>query len=401
MLSANNNARTSAHKWLRCTAAAFAFCALLPAARAQNPTPPLLDAALQTATPGMIVDLHGASAYQYINQNPNQLGFTPGTLIYSDDPETVRDHGVLYRTPVPAGDTRVYGYHVNGMTAASKFTTVLQNAGTGEAVISFARKSLPTPSGNYFNVGKQAALQYYENINVPPPITLLPGAAAVMDPALDALSLSNNQLVSAQYDFASDQPLTVTTLMLPAAANTLATFATAPLSTGDTHNRQGTFPNWGKHNATAYNYTTTQHVRSLRLGDGQNWTDSYVTGTDHERGVATTLRGNFGVTYKINIWVNGTDGRRLAVLLNPRGGGYAGYMVTTYNGVRQGQLHPSTALNVALQSQATVCALLQPAAAPQLLTIEWMPPGASNMPVEILLVPYSGAASVDDWALHR
>jgi hypothetical protein len=387
-------------------APAFLICCLLLASatsRAQMVTPAALDAALQSAQPGSIVDLQGASTSGFLNQNPNQQSFVAGTMVFSDDPETAYDYGVLYRSPVPAGHTRVYAYHVNGLPGVAKITAVLQNTGTtAPATVQFTRKSLRPPSGNYIDVGKNAVKDYYENTSLPPDITILAGGTALLDQAMDSMRVFQNQLMSAKYDFTCDQQLIVSTLMLPDGANTLANNMTAPVAPGDTHNRQGTFPYWGKHNIPPYNYTTTSNIRGLRVGDPNAIYDGYVQGFDFERQVATENYGNFGITYTFRLNVSTSNNKNIALLLNPRGGSHAGYVRTTFPAGAQpkGQLVPHPELRLADTAKAIVCATIAPSATPQLLTIDYMPPGASNLPVNLLLIPYSRPATVGDWELY-
>src|SRR5690606_20567357 len=96
------------------------------------------------------------------------------------------------------------------------------------------------------------------------------------------------------------------------------------------------------------------------------------------------------------------DGRRLTVLLNPRGGAHAGYVRTTFpeESGPVGQLVPDQQLNLNDNTKAIVCAKVVPTAAAQTLLIEYMPPGASNLPVHLMLVPYSAPSSVDTWELY-
>ncbi len=364
--------------------------------------PAALDAELQSVQPGGIVNLYGAYGSGYLNQSPNQQSFVPGTVVYSDDPETARGHGVLYRTTVPAGPTRVYLYHVNGTASAAKVTAVLENTSTAPATITYLRKSLPAPSGNYISVGKNAVKQFYENTALPADFVIPVGGATLLDPAMDSLRVSGNQLLSGKYDFESDQPLRVTTLMLPTGTNTLTAHATAPILAGDGFNRQTTTQSWAKENVTPYSYITGGGIRRFRVGDGVSFYDTYAPGFDQERQVAKELYGNFGIAYKFRVSVASTDGRRLAILLNPRGGSHAGYVRTTFpeSGNPVGQLVPDPQLNLDDTTKAIVCARITPTATPQTLVIEYMPPGASNLPVNLMLVPFTNPSAVADWELY-
>lgn len=382
-------------------------CVLLAAIAGIGPAagqsvPAALDNEVRATQPGDIVNLYGAYGSGYLNQSPNQQAFTAGTVVYSDDPETVEAFGVLYRTPVSAGQSRVYLYHVNGTSVAARITAVLENTGTETAIINYLRKSLPPPSGNYISVGKNAVKQFYENSVLPSDVTIPPGGAVVLDPAMDSLRVSPNQLLSGKYDFVSNQPLRVTTLMLPTGTSTLATYTSSPVLVGDGFNRQTTTQVWGKENAAPYAYATDSGIKRFRIGDGGEFYDTYAPGFDYERQVSKELFGNFGIAYKFRVSVSSGDERALAILLNPRGGSHAGYVRTTFpeSGQPAGQLVPDPQLNLTDTTKAIVCAKISLTTAAQTLIIEYMPPGASNLPVHLMLVPFTVTSEVGDWQLY-
>ena len=388
---------------MKVIAAAIIVSGLLGAVGyAQPATPAALDTALQTAGPGSVVSLEGAYPYTTYNQTPNNLTLGAGNLIYSDDPETVSGYGILYSDVVSAGATRLYLYHVNGNAASAKVTAVVENLGASAANVTFTRKSVPSPSGNYLLAGKQGVQLFYENTNLPAPLVIAPGARAVLDPALDTLAVAKNQLVNATYEVVSDQSLRFTTLLLPAAANTLGVFAAQTVLPGDGYNRQGTFLSFTKENVTPYVWTSANGMRLFKIGNPIAAYDPNIAGTDAERSVVTELRGSYAVTYKIRVNVSSSNGKRLALLLNPRGGSYAGYIRTSLpaGGPAVGQLLPSPALNMSDSSKAIVCAKMPLSATPQTLLIELIPAGASNLPFELILTPYSAPAEVGEWSLY-
>jgi hypothetical protein len=371
-----------------------------PASALAFDTPAALNTTLQSATTGSIVTLGytqaSFGAEGYLNSSPNQLPVAAGNLIYSDDPETANSFGILYRDAVAAGSTRIYLYHVNGGVASAKITAVLQNKGAATANITFTHKAFPTPSTNYANVGKLAVQQYYENASLPSPLAIAPGAAALLDSSLDSTAVSTNRLVNGIYDFTSDQPLTVTALMLSSSANTLTTFGSQSFLGADGFLREGTYPNWGKENATPSSYNTSSGIKRLRIGDGAASIDPKLAGTDAETGLAATLGGNFGTTYRIRVNVTSGDGRYVAILLNPRGGAYGGYLRPTFpsSSTAFGALVPNPTTQVVNNTDGAVCAKFAPTGSAQTLLIELIPSGGSSMPIELHLVPYTNPAPV-------
>lgn len=358
-------------------------------------TPSALNTALQSATTGSAVTLGyviGNFSDGYLN-GVNALGPVTGSLVYSDDPETANGFGILYRDRVGAGSTRVYIYHVNGTVQTAKVTAVIQNAGASAATVTFSRKSLPAASGNYASIGRTGVQQYYENASLPSSLSIPAASSALLDSGLDSLTATNGQLVHGIYDFTSDQPLTVTVLMLQSSQNTLSVFGSQSFVANDGSKREGTFTSFGHENATTSTYNTSSGIKRFRIADGS--TDAALSGTDAETGLATTLSGNYGVAYRIKVNISSSDGRAVALLLNPRGGNYGGYVKTTfpYGMSGWGQLVPNPASTVTYITDGGVCALLRPTSTATACIIELIPAGAMPLPIELHLVPFTPLAA--------
>jgi hypothetical protein len=118
-----------------------------------------------------------------------------------------------------------------------------------------------------------------------------------------------------------------------------------------------------------------------------------LEGTDAESGEPTTLRGNYGVTYSILLEITSSDGRALALLVNPRGGPHRGHFRTTFpEGSEPVGIDVPSGGAVSEQSDAGVIRIIQPSETPQTLTVEFIPTGASALPIDLLLVPFSATA---------
>ncbi len=377
-------------------AAAAGPVILCGTASAQVQPPEGLQQDILANPPGAVISLGGYAPPfgAILNPATNQLDLVPGGLLYSDCPEYFKGFGVLYSGTFDPGPVRVYLYHVNDISPATsaRLTATVENLGEETATVEFTRKSLPGPSLNYLAVGREAGELFYTDGPLPPTITLPPGEAAVLDPVLDATTMSRGQLISAKYDLVTDQPVRITSLALPAGTETLAELHGAEALPNDDQFRQGTFTHWGKRNASPYTIRTGDGTKRLRIADGAFFAnDPPIPGLDEQRGVETTLPGNFGVTYEMEALVTHDDGRRLALLVNPRGGTYGGYFRTTYpadTGEPAGQLAPTPALAVASSSDAAIIAKLPLLAGENMLRLEFIPAGASNLPIEILLVPF-------------
>lgn len=386
--------------------AIFSLIASAALAPAQTPTSDLntrlansanLGTVIPFASPDQFTPAFSRTVSAYLNSSPRTLQNTGGTLVYSDDPETVNSAGILYQTSVPAEDVRTYLYHVNGFApGGAKCTVVLENQGATSANINFTRKVQPTASGNYILVGKTATEQFYTNTAVPSPLSLPPATPQLMDSALDSTSIASGALLHTIHDFTTDQPLTVTVLMLSSGTNTLSTFASQPFSPNDGLNRQGTFPTYTRENITPIDYNVSQNIRWVRVADGPTFNvDPFVVGTDAEANVSRSLKGNFGVNYKIRLNLTGDGSRNVALLLNPRAGGYAGYVRVSTPGLPggTGRMVPASS-TVSSSSEAVPVARFNLLASARTAVIELMPAGASSLPIEFALVPYTGTADI-------
>lgn len=374
------------------------FAALAATGAAAFPTPPALDAALRAAAPGQVIELPFSSTgtIRLLNPATNRLTVSGGTLLYSDDPETTATTGVLYRDTLPAGMQRVYLYHVNDRTTATRFSIIVENVGAATALVTPTRFSFPAPTTNYLHAGREGVRLFYENTVLPPALTLAPGERGLLAPALDATAVSRNQLAAAIIEVESSQPLRVATVMVDTGVNTLTAYPNLEVAPNDGLNRQGTFPGFHRASPTApYVWTTSEGIVRLRVADfGFGASDPPAAGTDAERGgVATELRGNYGVTYDVTVAATNPTGQRAAVLVNPRGGNYGGYFRTTLQGeAPRAQMVPSASLVVPPTTSAGVIALLDLPRGTRTVRLEFIPAGASSLPIEILFVPFGDPA---------
>ena len=372
-------------------------------------TPTVLSNALGTAAAGAVVELgFGSGVFgdgAFLNRAPRMMDWVPGTLVYSDDPESILQQGVLYRTPLPAGISRTYIYHTNESASDNmKITGVLENAGTQTANVVFRRRVVPTPSANYISVGMSGVRGFYENTAVGAPLAIPPGGAALLDPAMDATPVQRFRLMHGIHEFTSDQPLTFTAVMLPSTADTLASLPGLPFSPDDSYKREGTFPHLGRENTVPYEYDTASGIGRIRVADWGADIDPFVVGVDAEDGLPAVLRGNYGVTYTIRVALRSTDGRRVAVLFappdtSPHYGGYLRWEFPDAGGAGTGQLVPQSGLLT--PGRGGVACRLSPGASGQVLRMETIPAGSMYLPFDILLVPYGEPVSaVEDWGLY-
>ena len=362
-------------------------------AAAEYDTPPALDTALRGASVGEVIDWPNPSVFQVpaLNAAPNRLEPGGGTLLYSDDPEKSPGAGILYQETVYEGMGRVYLYHTNDTQTPSRFSIVLENTGDEAITITPGRRALSLVSADYIRVGRTAVQEFYE---MEPPFaesfSIPAGERALLDSELDSMTAGNTELLGTIHDFTTTGPVRVSTVMVNGGGDTLAEFPAMEFLEDDGFLREGTFPETTRTApGDSYAYDMSSGVARLRIGDNNaQGADPPSEGLDAQSGDPGELRGNYGITYEIDVEVVNPGGRKLAVLLNPRGGDYGGYIRTTYDGQETSTLVPSDSPVIPPTTEAGVCALLEPNHANGTLTLELIPAGASSLAIDLLLVPY-------------
>lgn len=384
--------------------------------------PAALQQQAATAQPGDVLDISGVSpAPPSLPRLGMKQEWTGGTLAYSGSPENVPAPGILYRDVFPPGPARLMLYHVNatpengGTPRPLKISVVAEPAAPGEsATVTFSRRVRYGPQNGYFYIGTRSA----RDMLLPPShdadaVTV--SAPTVLDPALEGHVVNTStyrQLVEGIYDMEiTGRPVTISVVAVDARDDTLSVYpslAPAPReerSPGVYVHDRGTFPNSAGKTLflPSSTYSTANGLTHIRVGGGAGdaygpdpWAgESGREGRDALLGIPSVLRGNWGVTYTIRLRATSPDGRRVAILANPRGGAYAGATVNSDSLTGAGAfLQPANGIPMSLGSQATLIGRWDPRSTPN-MEILWTPPGASNMPVEFLVMPYPEPGDAD------
>lgn len=324
----------------------------------------LVDAAV--SPPGTILDLAGVDG--------NDVPCLPvavcrpseaPTLVFSDEPETVFDDGVLYAEFLEPGQRyRVYTYHVNGTGSLRKFPVVVLNQGDVGATVTITARGLAGPTTNYLEAGREAALAWIQGA-APQAVEVPPQTRVLLDADLDARHAATDELVHALYDLEVDAPVKLSVVSVGASAD--AATVTAGLSvvpSAGLHVR-GTFP--GADLDLILAEPASADLRHVRLG--ANLIDPDLTGTSLvDGGERVTLKGNFGLRYRL-VGLSDTS-----VAINPRAGVWAGAARLGAGGF----LVPSGDLAVSDNATAALIGETLPG------TLVLLTAGGSNLPIHLL-----------------
>lgn len=307
---------------------------------------------------------------------------TGGKLLLSDSPEEFSRTGILY-TDVIDGQARLFFHHVNAMADVKRVAVVLENAGDRPVKVTVIRKGIAGPHFDYLLVGKTAqekylAAQYPEILEIPA------RGARLLDEEAAAVRIQPRQLVNGIYDFVADGPVRVKVMAVDAKANPLREYKTAQVLPADAHHLRGTFPYADRLKMPSKVYEPQQDGRQvLTLGDGV--IDSFITGVDATDGSAVLNYGNYGVFYKIFLPTAPADYNNVGFSLNPRGGVYAGALGLKID--TKLQLPVGTPGDRTFLESSDTAANVAGIKPDSNLWVHFMPPGASNLPVKLIITP--------------
>ena len=326
-----------------------------------------------------------------------------GTLLFSDSPEYATEDGILYRDTVQ-GAVRVLYYHVNRMDAPKKVAIVLENRSNGTSMVTVSRGGASQPSPHYLDVGRATQALYFDD-QQPQRFFLKKGESRVLVPDMDTTVLQPEDLVYGCYDFTTTQAVRTSVVICPEGVDPAAFVRHAHVLPADDLRLRGTFAKADRTVRVTHAYDPDKDgIAYFLLADNES--DLYRKGIDATDGSETLNYGNYGILYHLDIPVTGQE--KTQFYLSPFGGTYAGAMRVTTAGRSQLLLTPSDTTyfgegtdhmteysgieraresGLAILTDGMELADLGRYNARTAPTFEFSPPGASNLPVAIILMP--------------
>lgn len=334
------------------------------------------------ALPGATVPLGAHADTPTWPQAPVERSDGSAPILFSDSPETVDEPGLLY-ADVLAGDGRLYLYHASG-AAALRYGVVARAVGA-PATVTVTAAGVAGPSTDYLYTGRMAATRWLTARRAPAPrdVAVPTDRFVTLDDAVSGVRVAPGRLMHGIWDVSVAGAAEVRFVAVADGQDPAALADGLPALPRDAHDR-GTFVPADRSVRVPCLDTAAGSTR-VRLADGVS--DPFAAGIDAVTGAAETLAGNYGVRYAIDLDLQASDGRWVAVLIAPRGGALAG-------GVRTSDgLFPGTVLDVPRDADdvrpgdAVLLGVWDPAVhAPP--AIEWTPAGSSSLPVDLLLVAF-------------
>ncbi|HWR42484.1 copper amine oxidase [Sporomusa sp.] len=317
-----------------------------------------------------------------VSELPVTMTEQGGKLMLSDSPEMVPADGIMYQDTV-SGDVRLFFHHVNATKELKKVVVLLVNESTTAIDVVVNRYGLGGPGLDYLAVGKAAQLNYLNQEEVE--LIAVPAkGTAFLEPVLNQTVVAPDALVNGIYDFQTKNPVKVVVMMLPVDADPVEFVKEAKVLPADSQRLRGTFSGRDRLIVPSQVYNSNHDgVVGITLADHK--LDTYVAGIDATDGSQTLNYGNYGVMYKV--FLPTAFEQKYAVYLNPRGGEYAGALKVKYR--HQEETTIGTPADTLFFGSKTVkdTAHIGDYAGGQSLWLTFSPPGASNLPVKILLAP--------------
>lgn len=348
------------------------------------------------------IDLQSIGYFQFSPLPPSLVSQTD-TLLLSDSPEYVGPVGGTLSAGTINGNGRIYFYHVNEMDQPHKIAIVLENQSAYPNTVHVMRqlKSVATP--DYFAAGRDLSRKDLEHPLDESPnarplysLSIPPQGRQLIFSDLENTPVYQDALFTGIVDIKTEAPIFARVMMLPMGMDAIDASHWAKNLPIDEIQLRGTYTGAKRNMEVTTPFDTTLGGAFVEIGNDRE--DMFINGVDEMQNKAFVRdRGNYGVSYTLKIPTKGNEPFRL--YFNPLGGPYSGsFMVKALHqqGARRGQTdtrtyHIGGADGITALGDGTILdsRLMGNYNAGDLLTLNFMPAGASNLPIRFLLIPES------------
>ena len=348
------------------------------------------------------IDLQSIGYFQFSPLPPSLVSQTD-TLLLSDSPEYVGPVGGTLSAGTINGNGRIYFYHVNEMDQPHKIAIVLENQTAYPNTVHVMRqlKSIATP--DYFAAGRDLSRKDLEQpLNESPnarplySLSIPPQGRKLIFSDLEQTPVYQDALFTGIVDIKTEAPVFARVMMLPMGIDAVDASHWAKNLPIDEIQLRGTYTGSKRNMEVTTPFDTTLGGAFVEIGNDRE--DTFINGVDEMQNKAFVRdRGNYGVSYTLKIPTKGNEPFRL--YFNPLGGPYSGSFTVKalhQQGARRGQTdtrtyHIGGADGISALGDGTILdsRIMGNYNAGDLLTLNFMPAGASNLPIRFLLIPES------------
>ena len=348
------------------------------------------------------IDLQSIGYFQFSPLPPSLVSQTD-TLLLSDSPEYVGPVGGTLSAGTINGNGRIYFYHVNEMDQPHKIAIVLENQSAYPNTVHVMRqlKSVDTP--DYFAAGRDLSRKDLEHPLDESPnarplysLSIPPQGRQLIFSDLENTPVYRDALFTGIVDIKTEAPIFARVMMLPMGMDAVDASHWAKNLPIDEIQLRGTYTGSKRNMEVTTPFDTTLGGAFVEIGNDRE--DMFINGVDEMQNKAFVRdRGNYGVSYTLKIPTKGNEPFRL--YFNPLGGPYSGSFTVKalhQQGARRGQTdtrtyHIGGADGISALGDGTILdsRIMGNYNAGDLLTLNFMPAGASNLPIRFLLIPES------------
>ena len=348
------------------------------------------------------IDLQSIGYFQFSPLPPTLVSQTD-TLLLSDSPEYVGPVGGTLSAGTINGNGRIYFYHVNEMDQPHKIAIVLENQTAYPNTVHVMRqlKSVATP--DYFAAGRDLSRKELEHPLDDSPnarplysLSIPPQGRQLIFSDLENTPVYQDALFTGIVDIKTEAPIFARVMMLPMGMDAVDASHWAKNLPIDEIQLRGTYTGSKRNMEVTTPFDTTLGGAFVEIGNDRE--DMFINGVDEMQNKAFVRdRGNYGVSYTLKIPTKGNEPFRL--YFNPLGGPYSGSFTVKalhQQGARRGQTdtrtyHIGGADGISALGDGTILdsRIMGNYNAGDLLTLNFMPAGASNLPIRFLLIPES------------
>ena len=348
------------------------------------------------------IDLQSIGYFQF-SPLPLSLVSQTDTLLLSDSPEYVGPVGGTLSAGTINGNGRIYFYHVNEMDQPHKIAIVLENQSAYPNTVHVMRqlKSVATP--DYFAAGRDLSRKDLEHPLDESPnarplysLSIPPQGRQLIFSDLENTPVYRDALFTGIVDIKTEAPIFARVMMLPMGMDAVDASHWAKNLPIDEIQLRGTYTGSKRNMEVTTPFDTTLGGAFVEIGNDRE--DMFINGVDEMQNKAFVRdRGNYGVSYTLKIPTKGNEPFRL--YFNPLGGPYSGSFTVKalhQQGARRGQTdtrtyHIGGADGISALGDGTILdsRIMGNYNAGDLLTLNFMPAGASNLPIRFLLIPES------------
>ena len=247
-------------------------------------------------------------------------------LLLSDSPEEPTQSGLLYEDAVN-GPARLIAYHTNGMNTPGRVLIWAANLEETPVQVRVSKFGETSATSVVATLGRASLLDFMtsqsrESLNLDVGKAAPLYLSQPLDPG-EGLNLMFDLETTGRVQLSSyfiEDSLVQPVLNDLAGAVMVQTLQDLPALERDTNHQRGTFISAVRKIRIDLAQLAPGSATRLVIGDGT--ADPFVNGRDMLTGDAMTLKGNYGITYRITL----ENSRGTVGAIVPRGGPYAGAM---------------------------------------------------------------------------